>query len=284
MSLNSMEPKQTHKAAVDVVKLLFFLMIMLATIIGNSFVCMAVASFRNLRTHTNLVLVSLAATDLFMVFVMALNATTAVTAEWSLGEAWCDNRLHLYPSLVFSQRRPLHSYPLAVSIPIPCNKTARLINLAVAMDFPIVALHLPIADISFRGQVYGCSIRGYTPTHSQMFYTFIMVAVFVAAPFSIMLITHAYVFTVAFRHARRLGLMERSVRAISKGKQFDGCSSSRESTSKSIGQFFRVQQPSSRNQVGEDFRAYCGRVSSLLPSLYYRGNIQKVFGLALDIK
>ena len=118
----------------------------------------------------------------------------------------------------------------------PFLVTKRRVSLILPLlwIFPIVALHLPIADISFRGQVYGCSIRGHTPTHSQMFYTFIMVAVFVAAPFSIMLITHAYVFTVAFRHARRLGLMERSVRAISKGKQFDGCSSSRESTSKSI--------------------------------------------------
>ena len=66
-----------------------------------------------------------------------------------------------------------------------------------------------------------------------MFYTFIMVAVFVAVPFTIMLITHAYVFTVAFRHARRLGLMERSVRAISKDNHSDN-SSSRKSISKSI--------------------------------------------------
>ena len=159
MSLNSMEPKQTHKAAVDVVKLLFFLMIMLATIIGNSLVCMAVASFRNLRTHTNLVLVSLAATDLFMVFVMALNATTAVTAEWSFGEAWCDIIASAGLTIAFISILHLCFLSVdrftAIHLPFqyPFLVTKRRVSLILPLlwIFPIVALHLPIADISFRG-------------------------------------------------------------------------------------------------------------------------------------
>ena len=241
MSSNSTESKESPNAAIDFVKLMFFLLIMLATLIGNSLVCMAVASFRNLRTHTNLVLVSLAATDLFMVFVMALNATTAVTTEWSFGEEWCD--IIASAGLTIAFISILHLCFLSVDrfiaihspFQYPFLVTKRRVSsiLPLLWIFPIVALHLPIADISFRGQVYGCSIRAYTPTHSQMFYTFIMVAVFVAVPFTIMLITHAYVFTVAFRHARRLGLMERSVRAISKDNHSDN-SSSRKSISKSI--------------------------------------------------
>lgn len=214
---NVTEPPQTSKMSVDVFRLVIFLLVMIAALIGNLLVCTAVIKFRFLWTHTNFVLVSLAATDLCMVVVMALNATMVVTVDWTFGDEWCN--VAASAALTFCLVSILHLCFLSVDRFIsiyrpfryPLFVTSRrvLIILVLLWIFPVVALHVPIADIHFRGQVYGCSTKTYTPCESQMLYTFILLVTFVAVPFAIILITNVYVFLVAIRHARRLRIMEK---------------------------------------------------------------------------
>lgn len=61
------------------------------TILGNVLVCMAVAMVKKLRTPSNLLIVSLAVSDLLVaVLVMPFAATYEVKGMWPLGEIFCD--------------------------------------------------------------------------------------------------------------------------------------------------------------------------------------------------
>lgn len=63
----------------------------LGTIIGNALVCTAVAIVRKLRTPSNLLIVSLAVSDLLVaVLVMPFATTYEVMGSWVAGQAICD--------------------------------------------------------------------------------------------------------------------------------------------------------------------------------------------------
>ena len=57
-----------------VAQMVVFTLIILATIVGNSLICLSVTKFRHLRTNTNFILLSLALTDLGMVVIMVWNS------------------------------------------------------------------------------------------------------------------------------------------------------------------------------------------------------------------
>ncbi|XP_069139154.1 probable G-protein coupled receptor No18 [Argopecten irradians] len=61
------------------------------TIIGNSLVCIAVGIVKRLQTPSNLLILSLAVSDLLVaICVMPFNAAYEVMSYWSLGEVVCD--------------------------------------------------------------------------------------------------------------------------------------------------------------------------------------------------
>lgn len=65
--------------------------IVCGTIVGNILVCIAVAIVRRLRTPSNLLIVSLAVSDLLVaILVMPFATMYEVTGRWDLGQAICD--------------------------------------------------------------------------------------------------------------------------------------------------------------------------------------------------
>ena len=65
--------------------------IIVGTILGNILVCTAVAIVRKLRTPSNLLIVSLAVSDLLVaLLVMPFAATYEVMGRWVLGQTFCD--------------------------------------------------------------------------------------------------------------------------------------------------------------------------------------------------
>ncbi|ESN92183.1 hypothetical protein HELRODRAFT_181653 [Helobdella robusta] len=71
--------------------LIFCLIIILGTIVGNILVCIAVSIVRKLRTPSNLLIVSLAVADLLVALVvMPLAAMYEVMGVWKLGQVMCD--------------------------------------------------------------------------------------------------------------------------------------------------------------------------------------------------
>jgi len=66
-------------------------LIVVGTIVGNVLVCTAVAIVRRLRTPSNLLIVSLAVSDLLVaVLVMPLAVAYEVMGRWSYGQHVCD--------------------------------------------------------------------------------------------------------------------------------------------------------------------------------------------------
>lgn len=66
-------------------------LIVIGTVVGNILVCTAVAIVRRLRTPSNLLIVSLAVSDLLVaVMVMPLATMYEVMGRWALGKAVCD--------------------------------------------------------------------------------------------------------------------------------------------------------------------------------------------------
>jgi 5-hydroxytryptamine receptor 7 len=66
-------------------------LIVIGTIVGNVLVCTAVAIVRRLRTPSNLLIVSLAVSDLLVaVLVMPLAAAYETTGSWEHGQPVCD--------------------------------------------------------------------------------------------------------------------------------------------------------------------------------------------------
>ena len=65
--------------------------IIIGTIVGNVLVCTAVAIVRKLRTPSNLLIVSLAVSDLLVAgLVMPFAAMYEVMGRWMLGDRFCD--------------------------------------------------------------------------------------------------------------------------------------------------------------------------------------------------
>lgn len=66
-------------------------LIIFGTILGNVLVCIAVAIVRKLRTPSNLLIVSLAVSDLLVaILVMPFAVTYEVMGRWELGQTFCD--------------------------------------------------------------------------------------------------------------------------------------------------------------------------------------------------
>lgn len=193
-----------------------------ATIVGNTLIYAAIARFQMLRTPTNIILVSLASTDLAMVLVMLLHAITDLSGYWIFGELWCDIVATL--GLVLALVSILHLCVLSIDrylaitsplrYPLIVTKKRVYMCLVFIWIVPTIFLNLPVADYQFRSEVYGCGTV-YRSSESFKFkpYIFIVVFLFVVVPFGIMLYTHACVFRIALTHVKRLSTVERSLRS-----------------------------------------------------------------------
>ena len=200
-----------------------FIFIIIATVVGNSLICVSVAKFRHLRTNTNFILLSLALTDLSMVIIMILNAVTTVTGEWIFGEQCC--RAVASIGLTLSFISILHLCMLSVDRFIAIRKPFRyqfivtrrrvVIILLLIWLSVVVILNIPLADYEFRADTYGCASPSNQGSSRDSPYIFFLVGLFVIIPFAIICFSNAVVFKTAFTQARQLSRVERSLRESS---------------------------------------------------------------------
>ena len=207
-----------------VVELIVFIFITLATLTGNSLVVISVIKFRHLRTNTNFILLSLALTDLSMMLIMVLNAVTTVKGEWIFGE-WCCKAVASI-GLTLSFISILHLCFLSVDRYIAIHKPLRyqfivtrrrvITFLSLIWMSPAVIVNIPLANFEFRADTYGCADRKSTRTNKPSSpYIFFLVALFVIIPFAIIFLSNALVFKTAFKQARQLSRVEKSLRESS---------------------------------------------------------------------
>lgn len=208
--------REESTAAIVAKSTVFFLTIT-ATLLGNSLIYASMKRFRTLRTPTNILLCSLASTDLAMVVVMVVHAVTDVSGHWTSQPLWCDIVATLGLVLAFISILHLSSLSidryLAIKNPLryPVLVTKRRVYILILLMWimPSIFLNLPAADYRFRSEVYGCaSPHDHTTTIKLNPYIFIVVTFFVAIPFGVMLYTHAVVFCVALSHVKRLSTVE----------------------------------------------------------------------------
>lgn len=69
---------------------IFFGLIVVVGLIGNSLVVLVVALNQQMRSTTNLLIINLAVADLlFIIFCVPFTATDYVLPSWPFGEVWC---------------------------------------------------------------------------------------------------------------------------------------------------------------------------------------------------
>lgn len=221
------EGEQTKESAVEMIKIVVqmvvFALIISATVIGNSLVCLSVTKFPHLRSNTNFILLSLALTDLIMVVVMTLNAVTTVTGNWIFGEGCC--RAVAAAGLSLSFISILHMSCLSIDRYIAIEKPFRyqlivtktrvMAILLMIWVSGIVIPNIPLADFEFRAETYGCSNLAFENTRSFSPYLIFLVGIFVIIPFVIICFSNAVVFKTAFYHARQLSKVEKSLKQTS---------------------------------------------------------------------
>jgi 5-hydroxytryptamine receptor 7 len=91
------------------------LVLIIGTIIGNSLVCIAVGMVKKLQTPSNLLILSLAVSDLLVaVLVMPFVTTYEVMGYWALGDVVCN----LFTSLDVILCTAVYNFRLTTVIPI----------------------------------------------------------------------------------------------------------------------------------------------------------------------
>ena len=206
-----------------VVQMIVFTFIIIATFVGNGLICISVVKFRHLRTNTNFILLSLALTDLTMVTIMILNATTTAIGKWIFGEFCC--RAIASVGLTLSFISILHMCLLSVDRYIAIQKPLRyqfivtrrrvLTILLLIWVSVSVTLNIPLADFEFRADTYGCTSDSNRDSSEDSVYIFFLVGLFIIFPFGIIFFSNVVVFKTAFTQARQLSRVERSLRESS---------------------------------------------------------------------
>lgn len=210
--LNSSNSTQNHDEENDGGSYLRFavcVLIMSLTIFGNLLVCFAVSIYKHLQTRTNMLLLSLALSDLLMVVSMAFNSTMILHGKWLFSRTVCTVASSLALPLCFISI--LHLCLLSIDRYISIKKpfkhhqlmSQRTVVVLIVLIWlvPSLVVNLPYADFEFRSSVFGClkNESHHTPSSS-----FILVLIFVILPFTVLLYVYIYLFKVVRQHARRM--------------------------------------------------------------------------------
>lgn len=182
--------------------------------IGNTLVCIAVCRFRQLQTTTNYAIVSLAITDVLMVYVMVLHASTVVKGEWTLGVTMCDvtSTIGLTLNLVSLVHLTYISLDRYLAIVKPfryqvwITKRRVMVIMATLWFSTCLILNLPWADFKYRSNVFGC-IKN-VKRGSFRLSTLVILLAFVSLPTAFILFTHVSTFRIARTHAVQLQKLE----------------------------------------------------------------------------
>jgi hypothetical protein len=207
---NSSVNEKDTKVGLLYLRLVFCAIVMISTIFGNLLVCFAVLLYKNLRTQTNVMLVSLAISDVLMVVSMAFNSTMILHNQWLFTDTMCTVVSSLALTLCFISI--LHLCLLSIDRYLSIKKpfkhrdlmSKRTVTVLMVLIWlvPSVVVNLPYADFEFRSSVFGCLKD--TSQHHNPTSTFLLVVVFVMLPFFVLFYVYVYLFKVVRQHARRI--------------------------------------------------------------------------------
>ncbi|XP_028406025.1 octopamine receptor 1-like [Dendronephthya gigantea] len=208
----------TTSLIVTIIQLLAFTTVILTAFVGNILVCIAVYKFRQLQTTTNIALVSLAVTDILMVYVITLHAIMVIQGRWTFGNALCKvtGSVGLTLNLMSLLHLAYISLDRFIAIIKPFRYQVwitkqRVIKAMFLMWFiAILLLNGPWGDFEYRANVFGC-LNGVKRGEFKLS-TFIMLIVFVSLPSAFILFTQIWVCNVARDHARKMNKQQTNLR------------------------------------------------------------------------
>ena len=215
---NSTENQEDWNDGVSYVRFAVCVLIMCLTIFGNLLVCFAVLIYKHLQTQTNMMLLSLAVSDLFMVVSMAFNSSMILHGKWLFSKTLCTVVSSLGLPLCFISI--LHLCLLSINKYISIQKPFKhhelmsrrtvVVLMVLIWLVPSVVVNLPYADFDFRSSVFGCLKN---TSHHNPSSSFILVLIFVILPFTLLFYVYIYLFKVVRQHARRINAMQPVVNA-----------------------------------------------------------------------
>ncbi|XP_051869548.1 histamine H2 receptor-like [Pristis pectinata] len=198
---------------------LVFGMITLITIFGNVLVCLVVGLNRNLQSHTNCLIVSLAATDLLLgLLVMPFSATLELlNSEWPFGSTFCN----IYTSLdvMLSTASILNLFMISLerylAVTAPLRYTTVItpkrvtISLSLIWCISIMFSFLPIhMGWNTKEQTSNKTNECYLELNTA--YAIVDAFITFYIPLVIMSLTYYKIFKIAREQARRINITSRN--------------------------------------------------------------------------
>ena len=195
---------------------LLFISIMLATILGNSFVIVSICHFKQLHSPTNVLILSLAVVDLLVgVTVMLFSATRTIHGCWFYGDTFCD--IHTSSELFLTTLSIFHLICIAVDRhEAICNPLhySRRITMSVVMM--MVCVSWSLAAVYAYGVIYskanmaGLEISNYFCLGACFVYFNPLWGMLSSAfgfffPCTVMVCLYTKIFIVAEQHVRKIG-------------------------------------------------------------------------------
>jgi hypothetical protein len=203
---------------VIIIELIAFTTVILTAFTGNILVCIAVYKFRQLQTTTNVALVSLAVTDILMVYVIILHAVMVIEGKWTFGDTLCEvsSSIGLTLNLMSLLHLAYISLDRFIAIIKPfryqvwITKQRVIITMICLWSMVVLLLNGPWGDFEYRANVFGC-LNGVKRGEFKLS-TFILLVIFVSFPSGFILFTQVWVCNVARGHAKKMNRQQTNLR------------------------------------------------------------------------
>ena len=207
---NTTSSNESRPLIVSIVQVMIFTAVILTIFTGNMLVCIAVCKFRQLQTTTNMALVSLAVTDVLMVYVVLLHAVMVVEGHWTFGNTLCEvsSSIGLTLNLMSLLHLAYISLDRFIAIIKPfkyqvmVTKSRVMITMLGLWFFAVLLLNGPWGDFKYRANVFGCLSE--VKRGKFKLSTFVLLILFVSLPSGFILFTQLWVCNVARGHAKKM--------------------------------------------------------------------------------
>ena len=217
-SSDTTSTNDTQPVIIIIIQLLVFTIVILTAFTGNVLVCIAVYKFRQLQTTTNIGLVSLAVTDILMVYVIVLHAVMVIEGKWTFGDTLCEvsSSIGLTLNLISLIHLAYISLDRFIAIIKPfryqvwITKQRVIITMLCLWFTAVLLLNGPWGDFEYRANVFGC-LNGVKRGQFKLS-TFILLIVFVSFPSGFILFTQLWVCNVARGHAKKMHRQQNNLR------------------------------------------------------------------------
>ncbi|XP_060761648.1 trace amine-associated receptor 13c-like [Neoarius graeffei] len=224
--------KASYHIAAQIGIYLFLMVAMIVTILGNSVVIISIAHFKQLHTPTNILVMSLALTDLILgVIVMPFSIIRSVDGCWYFGEDFCLwhssfdvflTTVSVYHLICIAVDRyqavcyPLQ-YPTRVTIPVAWLMVAISWIAAAVYSFGLLFSKANVEHLDeYIASTY---CLGYCNIMFNALWSVLDTCICFMFPFSVMIFLYAKIFLISKKHARKLDGVKQGKNDLTKFSQ-----------------------------------------------------------------